>query len=197
MLYHNLVVSKEERIVRRMVIYQKEEGRSGTWANGVICAMEEAKIELQPEEVLKSKWKKEVKEKLSKKNEEEVRERCHQLRKGRTVCEDVWGVKDYLKMEVSEAQEIMKMRLHMMPLPCNYGGSDDGCPVCSETGKVDTEHYLRCEGFQYMRKKWGLDREVMLGTDDEREMRTVSQYLRQICTLLGTGKNERARVCKK
>ncbi len=80
----------------------------------------------------------------------------------------------------------------MMPLPCNYGGSDDGCPVCTVIGKVDTEHYMKCEGFKHMRKKWGLlDREVRLGTEDEREMRTISKYLRQICTLLGTGKNDR------
>ncbi len=125
-----------------------------------------------------------------------MRERCHKLRKGRTVCANAWGVKGYLEMKVGEAQEIMKMRLHMMPLPCNYGGSDDGCPVCNETGKVDTEHYLRCESFQYMRMKWGLDKCAKLGTEDEWEMRTISKYLRQICTLLGTGKSERPRVRK-
>ena len=97
MLYHNLLVSNEVRIVRRMVVYQKEEGREGTWASGVLRAMKEAGIKTKPEDVLKSKWKKEVKAKLSAKNEEEVREGCRKLRKGRTVCEDTWGMKDYLK----------------------------------------------------------------------------------------------------
>ena len=61
---------------------------------------------------------------------------------------------------------------------------------CAATDKVDTEHYLQCEGVEYLKMKWGVDREVRLGTDDERDMTTLSKYLRQICTLLGTGKDE-------
>ena len=196
MQYHNLVHSEKERIVRRMVMYQLEEGRKGTWAIGVEESMKEAKIEMKAEDVLKSKWKKEVKSKLQKINETEVKKRCQQMRKGRTVCDNTWGRKGYSNMEIGEAREIMKMRLHMMPLPCNYGGSDDGCPLCRVSGKVETEHYLQCEGVKHMRKKWGLDREVRLGTEDEGQMRNISKYLRQICTLLGTGKGEGGYVKK-
>ncbi len=190
MLYHNLIHSNKERIARRMVMYQLEEGRKGTWAFGVEKSIKEAKIEIKAEDVLKSKWKKEVKSKLLKLNETEVRERCQLMRKGRTVYDNTWGRQAYVKMEIGEAREIMKMRLHMMPLPCNYGGSDDGCPLCKVSEKVETEHYLQCEGVKYLREKWGLDREVRLGTEDEGQMRNISKYLRQICTLLGTGKGE-------
>ena len=113
------------------------------------------------------------------------------MRKGRTICEDKWGRKNYFKLDIQEVQEILKMRLHMMPLPCNYGGSGKGCPVCTEEGKIETEHYLQCTGVEYLRKKWGLKKGVKLETKDVGEKRIISKYLRQICTLLGTGKKER------
>ena len=191
MLYHNLIHSDSERMARRMIIYQREENRIGTWANGVIKSIKQAGIEMKPEDVIKSKWKREVKAQLGKMNEKEVREKCKEQRKGRTICDGKWGKKDYMEMQIGEAREIMKTRLHMMPLPCNYGGSDDGCPLCNVSGKVDTEHYLRCEGVKYLRKKWGLNEEVRIGTEKVSELRNLSKYLRQICTLLGTGKSER------
>ncbi len=53
MLYHNLIHSSEDRKAREMAMYQKEEGREGTWASGVIQSIKEANIEIEPEKVLK------------------------------------------------------------------------------------------------------------------------------------------------
>lgn len=188
MLYHNIIHSEEKRTIRKIMMYQKEEKRPGTWTSGVLQSIEDANIDIQPEEVLKSRWKKEVKGKLQDMNEKEVTAKSEEMRKGRTVCKDKYGRKKYMEMEIGEAREIMKMRLHMTPLPCNYGQSDKGCRICSRTGKVDTEHYLTCDGMKYMRKKWGISEEVKIETGDAEEMNVVAKYLRQVCTLLGTGK---------
>jgi hypothetical protein len=188
MLYHNILQSEEKRTMKRIAMYQREEGRPGTWVTGVIQSMNKADIDVEPEDVLKSKWKKEVKSKLQAMNEKEVTAKTEEMRKGRTVCKDKYGRKQYMEMEIGEALEILKMRLHMMPLPCNYGQSGEGCRICSTVGKVDTEHYLKCGGMRYMRKKWGISDEAKLETDDTEEMKTMAKYMRQVCTLLGTGK---------
>ena len=154
-------------------------------------SMKELEIELEPEKVLKSQWKEEVKRKISTWNEKEIRERCREMRKGRTVCEGKWGRKEYLKLDMGEVREILKMRLHMMPLPCNYGESGKGCSLCNSPEKIETEHYLHCIGTEYIRKKWGLKEEVKIDTDDIEEERKISKYMRQICSLLGTGKMEK------
>ena len=189
MLYHNVLHSQKERTMQKIVLYQKEEKRPGTWTSRVLQAIKEANIELDPEEVLKSSWKKEVKSKLQIMNEMEITAKCEEMRKGRTVCKSEYGKKkEYMEMELGDAREIMKMRLHMMPLPCNYGKSDEGCCVCSTTGKIDTEHYLTCDGTRYLRRKWGIRSNVTLETEDNEEMKVMAKYLRQVCTLIGTGK---------
>ena len=190
MLYHNIIHSSKDRTIRKMVIYQEEEGREGTWASGVIRSIEDVGIEVKPEDVLKSKWKKEVKEKIELANQEQVRNECERMRKGRTVSKGNWGKKEYMNLEMEEAREIMKMRLHMTPLPCNYGHSNDGCSLCHERGKIDTEHYLQCPGTEYLRKKWEIGDESVLETDDCKELTKIRKYLKQVCTLMGTGKQQ-------
>ena len=147
-----------------------------------------AKIELNPEEVLKSSWKKEVKSKLETMNKTEITSRCKEMRKGRTVVQNEYGRKKYMEMEIGEAREIMKMRLHMMALPCNYGKSNEGCCVCSQTGKIESEHYLTCDGTKYFRNKWAIRNDAKMNTVDTDEMRVLAKYIRQVCTLLGTGR---------
>ena len=92
-----------------------------------------------------------------------------------------------MDMEVEVAREILRVRLHMMPLPCNYGQSV-GCSVCLQTGKIETEHYLTCKGIEYMRRKWGITEETRLETEDWNEARMLSRFLGQVCIIFGTVK---------
>ena len=121
-------------------------------------------------------------------NEMEVKAESEAMRKGRTVSKGEYGRKDYLKMNYEDAKEIIKMRLHMTPLPCNYGKSEDGCSLCMTSGKVGTEHYLTCNGTKYLRDKWDIDKDAKIDSNDMEQLRTLSRFLRQVCTLLGEGK---------
>ena len=163
-------------------------GREGTWTSAVLQYIKDTKIGIEPENVLKSTWKKEVKSKLEMLNERDVKNECEKMRKRRTISKGKWGKKEYMELGIETAREILKSRLHMMPLPCNYGKSNDGCSLCSHTAKTDTEHYLTCKGMLYMQNKWKLSQNIKLETEDWEEARTISRYLRQVCILLGTGK---------
>ena len=79
--------------------------------------------------------------------------RCQRVEQS-TVKGNEWGRKSYMdELNMDDAQEVLRTRLHMMPLPCNYGKSE-GCLLCSTTTKITTEHYLECKGTQYLRRKW-------------------------------------------
>ena len=69
-----------KRTIRKMVIYQEEERREGTWAGGVLRSIKDVGIEIRPEDVLKSKWTK-----IELSNQEEVRNECERMRKGRKL----------------------------------------------------------------------------------------------------------------
>ena len=72
------------------------------------------------------------------------------------MAQDEWGLKKYIKtLHLHDAVEVMKTRLHMIPLPCNYG-RNEGCLVCGSINKIQTEHYLTCQGTVYLRKKSGI-----------------------------------------
>ena len=100
------------------------------------------------------------------------------MSKGRTIVTDEFKVKDYLSaVNVNQASDILKVRLHMSALPCNYGVKND-CWLCSEDG-VRTEHYLRCPGTLLSRECFGI-LEISLGTQDINELIKVSQFFKKL-----------------
>ena len=53
-------------------------------------------------------------------------------------------MKKYLKeTTLSEVSAIMKMRLHMVNVPGNYGNKTDQCPLCGVRNVPRTEHFFR------------------------------------------------------
>ena len=183
MLFHNIMNSDDERLIKNIVHEQIRHLRRGTWYHSITVLIEKYRIELSHEE-LKSTWKKHVKERISKVVEEEIREGCEQSSKGRTVARDDFEMKNYLRqLSVDEASFILKVRLHMSTLPCNYGDKSN-CWMCDEKG-VKTEHYLRCPGTFLMRECMGV-REVSLDSQDVDELKTISlffKHLEQRCVL--------------
>ena len=136
---------------------QKEEEREGTWYSNIKKSIKEYKINKNIKEVIKSEWKEEVKDKIRKKAEEEVREECKRLKKTRSVKNDEYEIKVYLKkLPLEEAKDVMKMRLHMAYLTCNYASSEEvkKCPLCGEKGVITTEHYFACTTTTALVKIW-------------------------------------------
>ena len=112
MLYHNILHSDEERIIKKILQIQKEEERSGTWNDGVQKMVGYYGIEKDVNEVLKSEWKKEVKEKIRNKVAAEVKEKCHGMKKTRSIKNDEFVMKEYLEQTtLTEATDIIRTRL--------------------------------------------------------------------------------------
>ena len=141
---------------------QEKEERDSTWYGGIKEMIIYYNIKKDVTKVMKSEWKKEVKEKINMRVEEYVRSCCQKGRKTRTVKGDVFGMKMYLlETSVTEASDIMKTRLHMTKLACNYGGEQkSSCPLCGCQTVIETEHYFKkCKVTKHLARIWGAEEE--------------------------------------
>ena len=95
--------------------------RKGTWLYGVQEIMRYYGVEDNPQETLKSAWKRIVKQKIRDKTEEKLRKEGENMSKSRTVLVEKYEMKSYLReTTVDQAKQILTARLHMMKIPCNY-----------------------------------------------------------------------------
>ena len=183
MLYHNLMNSDDKRTMKRILIYQKREGREGTWYFGVKIIIEKYNIKLPVESTLKSKWKAEVKKNISERQSEMLKEYCKEHTKTRTIRYDNHELKSYLKdTSIATARKILKYRLHMNQFPMNFKGRWSGmvCVLCNE-GEASTEHYRVCRRTKCLRDIWG----VTDGEDlDGKLMSNAAHYFEAVEILL-------------
>ena len=113
----------------------------------------------------KSKWKKQVKEKIGKSIDERTKQEMTNKTKARIVIQDKWERKKYLQECDSETiRDVIKIRLHMWQVSCNYkrDNTDTKCPLCKKSEDT-TEHVLECE----KDKKFSLSKENSKGEWEE------------------------------
>ena len=169
MLFHNIMNSPEDRVIKKIIIEQQNNTRSGTWYHTIKTIQTKYNIR-ETHEAKKSKWKKHVKERIRNTMEEELREGCKQISKGRSVANDRHTMKTYLNdVSIDEASSIIKMRLHMVNLPCNYGLGENGCWLCGRSGKIKTEHYFECTAASLLRDCWGIREDPTLLSTQEKK----------------------------
>ena len=151
---------------------QKVTQRKGTWYQSTIELLKKYNISHNPEAELKSTWKKIVKKNIWSKTEEELKQQCGE--KGRTVKKDPYKRRKYLgETKVRDAKRILKMRLHMMDIPCNFG--DKSCWLCKEND-VQSEHYFECTE---IRNLWRTKKEN-LECDDPVTLIRTSKFMEEI-----------------
>ena len=189
MLLHNLKHSDDERVTKQIVRVQEEEEREGTWISGVQRLIKKYEIKKDVMKVLKSEWKKEVKENIHKKVEEEIRSQCKSMSKTRTIKNDQYRLKTYLReTTVTNAKEILKTRLHMTELTCNFGHSRNStCPLCgeeSEWDRIGTEHYFQqCKATKNMAEIWNVKKED-LSSDTTKRLMKAKNHLKNVEVLM-------------
>ena len=78
---------------------------------------------------------------------------------------------------------ILKTRLHMTKLPCNYrnGEMEDCCWLCGN-GDVKTEHFYSCKGTYIQRKTWNSKVED-LTREDLHTLVNTSKFLEKVAEL--------------
>ena len=180
MLFHNISNSEDERVIKKILKVQKEEVRNTTWYAVILKIMEKYEIELEVEEVMKSEWKKNVKKQIEKKMELEIREGCNELRKARTIEDDPYSLKQYLQeCAPEEAADIIRARMHMSKLPCNYGVNSGQCPLCGFRGKVETEHYFKsCQRTKRLAMIWDTSAEDLKGSPEQ--LKKAKNHLKKV-----------------
>ena len=177
MLFHNILNSPDDRLLKQVLIEQMKSPRPGTWFYTITELIKRYNIELTVE-VSKSTWKKHVKKKISDEVENYVRLCCRTTTKGRTVAGDKFQMKRYLKeVGVETASEILKTRLHMRRLAGNYG--DKKCQLCDEEN-ASTEHYFTCPGTVLLRECCGITTETVMENMDTSQLIKISNFLAKV-----------------
>ena len=183
MLYHNIKNSDDQRIIKQIVQIQEEEVRETTWISDIRRILKKYEVE-NDVSCLKSSWKKDVKERIHKRVEKDVQEKCGGMKKTRTIKNEKLELKKYLKnCTLQEASDIMRMRLHMTKIPYNYGIDMNKCPLCGVLEKAEIEHYFgKCVMTRRIVDIWGVMVEDMNGTVEEQ--RNAVNFLKKVEILM-------------
>ena len=184
MLYHNIVTSDERRVMKKVLEIQRTWKRSTTWFASIMREIETYEIELDARKSLKSSWKKDVKEKINVKMEEDIIERCKNMSKARTILNDTYSRKEYLNVvSLHDSKKILKTRLYMNRIPGNYRGKGEGiCQLCKEK-KGNVEHYFRCKDTRQLVEAWDVKEEDLGSLQKERMLR-VANFVAKVEVLL-------------
>ena len=115
MLYHNIMNSDHKRVARKIIAEQAKSNHKNTMISKVKQIAQEIGLKIKNvENMSKSKWKKQVKEKIGKSIEERTKQEMANKTKARTIVEDKWERKKYLKECDSDTiKDVIKIRLHM------------------------------------------------------------------------------------
>lgn len=146
MLYHNIMNSDEDRPAKKIVKYQEKSGHEKCWFGNLKKEGEDIGIEVTEERakrMMKSEWKKEVKEKIERIVKKKTEEAKRSSRKMRFIKE---GSGKYLsggEVFGEDAKMAMKIRLNMVTWISDNVGGDDVCPLCEKAADT-TEHVFEC-----------------------------------------------------
>ena len=146
MLYHGIINSDEDRIVKKILIEQERSQQVKCWFSELKEIGDKIGMEVggdKAKEKRKSEWKKEAKEKVRKEADRMEKEKIKNMTKlrflkaGRAV-ETYWK-----ELYNDDARLAMKIRLNMIETIGSNFGMRTECLLC---GRVDsTEHVLSCE----------------------------------------------------
>ena len=96
MLYHSIMNSDHKRVARQIIAELSKSNHKNTMISKVKQIAQETGLKIKNvENMSKSKWKKQVKEKIGKSIEERTRQEMANKTKARTIVEDNWERKKY------------------------------------------------------------------------------------------------------
>ena len=148
MLYHNIMNSDHKRVARKILAEQTKSNHKNTIISKLKQIAQEIGVKIKNvESMSKSKWKKQVKEKIGKSIEQRTNQEMINKTKVRTIAEDTWERKKYLEECDSDTiKNVIKIILHMWQMNCNYKRNNifTKCPLCKKTEDT-TEHVLEYE----------------------------------------------------
>ena len=147
MLLHNILKSDDNRVIKEIIKYQIE----NTWRG---CWMQETNEILKKNDIDITKMAEKSKEQMKKKIKNTIMQRLQtelsELKKEKTKLRFIekFEQKKYLEeLTFEDTIEMMKLRLNMIEVKCNYKGmykNNLRCDVCKSSDDT-TEHILQCK----------------------------------------------------
>ena len=136
MLYHNIINSSKDRLVKQIIQEQRAQNHSNTFYDKVRTIAEELNLKLEKAVIMKkSDWKRTIKDKIQNQIQERIEKEMKNKTKLRTVTENKWDRKEYITTCDSDlVKYIIKIRLHMWKLIKNYPREEEDtkCPICNQ-----------------------------------------------------------------
>ena len=140
--------SDHKRVARKILAEQTKTNHKNTMISKVQQIPQEIGVKLKNVgNMSKSKWKKQVKGKIGESVEERTKQEMTNKAKAKPIIDDKWERKKYLQECDSEIiKDVIKIRLHMLQVSCNYKRDNTGtkCSLCTKLEDT-TEHALECE----------------------------------------------------
>ena len=150
MFLHHLIHSEPGRISRQIVVIQEEKKIEKTWYTELEEKIEGMGINIKKENVEKyekSDWKKHIKERITKKIEQDLQQQYQTKTKIRFLKGKQFQQEEYFSIaNAAQCKTIMEIRLNMLDLKMNFKGTygDTLCTGCFEQQET-TEHFLQCK----------------------------------------------------
>ena len=166
-ILHDVLTSPDKRLLKEILIDQIQFPFSGCWIVQTLQICEKYNIDINKiEEETPAKFKKRVQTKINEKLEEELKKEVDQKTKMR-FCASMKTEKYLEHLGYSEAKMVLKLRLNMTELKCNYKNqyTDLKCNLCKEENDT-TEHLFACK---ILREKISTSNEVRISTDGNKE----------------------------
>ena len=147
MLYHNILHSDDERVIKKVLLAQKEDEEEGTFWEEVKRILKEIKFSGDIQKMKKSETKKEAKDRIN----EVMRVEMEKSRKEKTkvrFCKvgELFLRKAYTKEAGQKVVQTLITKLNMQPVYGNFKGNmlmPMMCPLCNMCEDT-TEHLLTC-----------------------------------------------------
>ncbi len=150
MLYHNIVNSDEKRKSKTIVEKQEQRRHQECWFGNLVSEAAEIGIQLEKkcvDNIMKSKWKKHVKDKLSKAFNDTLKVRrmnMNKLRFLQTKC-----IETFFKTTFNDdLRTALMIRLNVVEVISKNFGLNKNCGLCGDA-EDSTEHLFLCSGLDH------------------------------------------------
>ena len=191
-ILHQILTSEDKRLLKEIVEDQIKHPYSGCWTELTLLICEKYEIEVK-EIIKKSKkqFKREIKRKIATKLEEELKEEVKEKTKMR-FCANMKKEKYLEQLEYSDAKMILKLKLNMTELKCNYKNQnkDLKCNLCNEADDT-TEHLFQCK---ILKENIGtVETRTGITTDDKHSNEQLAAYIKSALREKNIDRNKNVR----
>ena len=186
MLFHQIITSKGTRLLKEVIDDQIRSTYPGCWTEQTleICKKYNLGVQLikcmkkrKPKQLLKERIRKRLERRLEVEKREKTKTRlCGGFVRKKYITNG--------SMSKNIVRGILKTRLNMLELNCNYKGNNrsETCGLCKE-GKDTTEHLFECR--EIRRCLDDVPDIEVLKTDSDEAYSELGKFVKNVCDLRG------------